>query len=97
MEWRARAARHAGTGTASLPDVYAELPLSEFTHLDPADDGRFYFDILTHPNRNDSFWNDLEVRTEAFVRIVTPVLHIGGWYDSFIDEQLTELHAPRAS
>jgi putative CocE/NonD family hydrolase len=69
--------------------LYSTLPLSEMAPLRESGRSAFYFDMLSHPERDDEYWQPMEVGEAAFAKIQTPALHFGGWYDSFINETLT--------
>ena len=70
-----------------FPERFWTLPVSEifsskeFTQIAP-----YYYDWLAHPSR-DSYWKSISVQ-EQYSQIKTPSLHLGGWYDSFIEGTL---------
>lgn len=68
------------------PCLYSQLPLKALAPLRRTGLSHFFFDVLEHPEREERFWDDLEVREEEFANIDVPALHIGGWYDTFIAE-----------
>lgn len=69
--------------------LYSTLPLEELLPLRESGRSAFFFDMLQHPERGDQYWQPMEVGESGFSQIVTPALHFGGWYDSFINETLT--------
>ncbi len=46
----------------------------------------YYFDYLAHPAYDD-YWKQVSVH-ERFAQIQVPALHIGAWYDPFLDGTL---------
>ncbi len=62
----------------------AEYPLLELGT--PAGLADWYFDYLKHPAYDD-YWKEVSVN-EHFAQIQVPALHIGGWYDPFLDGTL---------
>ena len=64
---------HAGSWLGSAPPI----------HLEPLEQAEFYRDWLTHVE-NDEFWRE----RSAFHRldqVECPVLHIGAWFDTFLE------------
>ncbi len=61
-----------------------EYPLLELGT--PAGLADWYFDYLKHPAYDD-YWKQVSVH-EHFDQIRIPALHIGGWYDPFLDGTL---------
>ncbi len=51
----------------------------------------FYFDWLDHPDPNDEYWTKLSPKT-YFQDVDLPMLHIGGWFDSYLNGTLTLYH-----
>lgn len=66
-----------------LAQLYATLPLTAMTHLQ--DLAPHFFDWLAHPAYDD-YWQELDARN--FAQLDKPVLHIGGWYDIFLNGTL---------
>lgn len=64
-----------------LPDSFARLPPRNQPAL--ADIAPYYFDWLEHP-QDDDYWSPWKIE-DAYDRVAVPVLHIGGWYDIFLD------------
>ncbi len=62
----------------------AGYPLSELGT--PAGLADWYFDYLKHPAYDD-YWKQVSVH-ERFAQIQVPALHIGAWYDPFLDGTL---------
>lgn len=66
-----------------LLELYDTLPLAEMPHLQGI--SPHYFDWLSHPAYDD-YWRGIDARD--FAAIDKPVLHIGGWYDIFLNGTL---------
>ena len=66
-----------------LAQLYAILPLTAMPHLQ--DLAPHFFDWLAHPAYDD-YWREIDARN--FAQIDKPVLHIGGWYDIFLNGTL---------
>ena len=74
----------------SLPALYQQLPLEQMPVL--RRDAPYYFDWLAHPGY-DNYWRaiaPLDVSAPA-----TPALHIGGWFDIFIQGTLANYQEDR--
>ena len=69
-----------------FPDLYSTQPLQDFPLFKDADVADYFFDWLEHDTR-DSFWRALSIR-DRYERILAPALHVGGWYDTFIEGTL---------
>ncbi|GAB6928645.1 CocE/NonD family hydrolase [Paenibacillus sp. JCM 10914] len=76
---------------ADVHAYYKRLPLS-----DPPESVKklapYYLDWLQHRSRDD-YWHSTSLR-ERYELVEVPALHIGGWYDIFIDgtiENFTEI------
>jgi uncharacterized protein len=67
-------------------ETFSYLPLSELPLV--GKDGLFPLlaDVLTRPS-SDPFWQQIAVPVES---IKIPALHIGGWYDVFIENTLAD-------
>jgi putative CocE/NonD family hydrolase len=65
---------------------FFDLPLDEFALLDHPDLAPWYFDWLRHPSR-DEYWRRWSIQ-DRYGQITVPALHIGGWYDIFVDGTL---------
>lgn len=50
--------------------------------LETLDPGSFYFDWLQH-DQPDAYWESLSPKSQ-FEAVDLPMLHIGGWYDTFM-------------
>lgn len=79
-----------------LAQLYETLPLAAMPHLQ--DVFPPFFQWLAHPAYDD-FWRSIDAR--RFEQIDKPVLHIGGWYDIFLNGTLQGFmgmrqHAPNA-
>jgi putative CocE/NonD family hydrolase len=53
----------------------------------------WWSDILDHPGR-DAFWREISV-AEDYAAITVPALHLGGWYDIFVNNTLKTYTALR--
>jgi putative CocE/NonD family hydrolase len=60
--------------------AFSRLPL---TDLDGLEDAAPYYRHWLEHDRRDEFWRSISPR-ERYGAIVTPALHIGGWYDLFV-------------
>ncbi len=67
----------------NLANLYHELPLAGMPHLQGV--SPYFFDWINHPTYDD-FWRSIDARN--FAQINKPVLHIGGWYDIFLNGSL---------
>jgi putative CocE/NonD family hydrolase len=67
----------------NLANLYNELPLAGMAHLQGI--SPHFFDWISHPTYDD-FWHKIDARN--FAEIDKPVLHIGGWYDIFLNGSL---------
>lgn len=59
------------------------LPLQEVPLLKEHEIAPWYFDWLEHPAR-DAYWTRWSIE-ERYDHVRVPALHIGGWYDIFLD------------
>lgn len=66
-----------------LADLYEKLPLNGMEHLQGV--SPHYFHWVNHPSY-DEWWQGIDARN--FEQIDKPVLHIGGWYDIFLNGTL---------
>jgi putative CocE/NonD family hydrolase len=71
----------AGAMMADPQPHLAKLPISDQPLLNKQNP--WWSEWLLHPDR-DAFWQDLAV-ADRFERVTTPALHIGGWFDLFVD------------
>ncbi len=67
----------------NLARLYNTLPLQGMEHLESV--SPHFFNWLAHP-AYDEFWRRIDARN--FDQIDKPVLHIGGWYDIFLNGTL---------
>jgi uncharacterized protein len=72
-----------GEALLNLATLYGELPLAEMAHLQGV--SPHYFNWVSHPSYDD-FWRGIDAR--KYEGIDKPVLHIGGWYDIFLNGTL---------
>jgi uncharacterized protein len=70
----------------NFPALYWTQPLRHFALLKEAQVAPYFFDWLEHDTRDD-YWRQVSVR-ERYDRINVPCLHVGGWYDGFIEGTL---------
>lgn len=75
----------------NFPGLYWTQPLASFPLFEEADVAPYFFEWLEHDTR-DAFWQKLSIRARHD-RIVQPALHMGGWYDSFIEGTLRNYRA----
>lgn len=88
--------RRVGQGTATPGDVqrqaaalgnllqlYEETPISAMAHLQGV--SPHFFDWVTHPSYDD-YWSGIDARN--YDQLDKPVLHIGGWFDIFLNGTL---------
>lgn len=80
------AAAAVAAQAANFPGLYWVQPLEDFPLLKSVGAAKYFFDWIEHDSR-DEFWQQISIR-ERYDRIVTPCLHYGGWYDSFIEGTL---------
>lgn len=67
----------------NLAQLYETLPLADMAHLQ--DVSPHFFNWLAHPAYDD-FWQKIDARN--FAQVDKPMLHIGGWYDIFLNGTL---------
>jgi putative CocE/NonD family hydrolase len=65
------------------PNYYGQLPLGEYAPLAGSRYGGYFFDWMSHPGYDD-YWRRWSLN-EDYSRIDVPALHIGGWYDVFLN------------
>ncbi|HET7092510.1 MAG TPA: CocE/NonD family hydrolase [Thermomicrobiales bacterium] len=78
----------------SAPSWFAALPLASATPLD-RETAPYFFDWLDHPAYDD-YWRRWSIDTD-YSRLQTPALHIGGWYDIFLDGVVRNFAGLRAA
>lgn len=61
---------------------YDHLPITDHPDL-PKKFNSFYYEWLKHPNY-DSYWKKWQI-SDRYGEIDVPALHIGGWYDIFVE------------
>lgn len=71
---------------ANFPGLYWTQPLGSFPLLQEAGVASYFFDWLEHDTR-DQYWQSISIRSR-YDGIVAPSLHVGGWYDTFIEGTL---------
>ncbi|GAC1515176.1 MAG: CocE/NonD family hydrolase [Chloroflexota bacterium] len=67
----------------AAPDGYGHVPLETYPPLATTEFGAFFFDWLAHPTYDD-YWRRWSIDKD-YARIDIPALHIGGWYDIFLN------------
>jgi len=72
-----------GADLAGIHRLYRELPLERLISAGLDDIAPYYREWLQHPTR-DSYWRASSLK-EQYDSIEVPALHIGGWYDMFLD------------
>lgn len=96
-------ARHRGDAASEMEmqdlmlkigDWHRYMPLAEFPPLKRRDLGAFFYDWLAHPTC-DEYWQAWSIRTRH-ARIQVPALHIGGWYDVFLEGTIENFQGIRA-
>ncbi len=70
----------------SIAGLYWHLPLDSFPALRGHDVAPYFFEWIGHQTR-DAYWV-LRSLSHRFSGMRTPALHIGGWYDAFLDGTL---------
>jgi putative CocE/NonD family hydrolase len=74
--------------------TYGRLPLTDLGGVrSVAKLAPYYLDWLEHPTR-DEYWRRWSIR-ERYARIAAPALHIGGWYDIFLEGTLENFEGLR--
>lgn len=71
---------------ADIPRLYRSRPLADLPLLRDTGAAPYFFDWLRHDTR-DEYWRSISIR-ERHAQITAPCLHIGGWYDTFIEGTL---------
>ncbi len=83
---RADIHQQLGNAGRNSHDWYWHLPLNEFPPLLDSDLAPFWFDWLQH-SRDDEYWQTINLM-RRLDKVQVPALHIGGWYDIFVDTTL---------
>jgi putative CocE/NonD family hydrolase len=89
LEVAARLAAQAG----DFPALYASQPLDAFPPLAGTGVADYFFTWLRHDTR-DAYWREISLR-ERYDAIQVPCLHLGGWFDTFIEGTLENYAALR--
>jgi uncharacterized protein len=74
-----------------FPALYWTQPLESFPLLRDANVAPYFFEWLEHDTR-DEYWQSISIR-ERYDRITVPALHVGGWYDTFVEGTLANYAA----
>ena len=80
------------TDGMSQGQTFNYLPLSDMPLIGREGFKRFFADCIAHPLRHDDYWQRVRCPYEG---LGIPALHIGGWYDIFIDSTLRDYAAIR--
>lgn len=75
-----------------LAELYQRLPLADMPHLQGV--SPHFFNWINHPTYDD-YWRGIDAR--RYGEINKPVLHIGGWYDIFLNGTLQTYQGMRAT
>lgn len=75
----------------NLPDLYWTRPLGAFPPLEGAGVAPYFFDWLVH-DRRDEYWQQISP-AQWYDTIAVPCLHLGGWYDIFVEGTLQNFSA----
>jgi hypothetical protein len=82
----------AGT-FADIAPWYWFLPLRDFPILQQEAVAPYFYDWLEHPT-DDPYWQEWEI-ARRYPDIAVPALHIGGWYDVFLEGTLRNFRGLR--
>lgn len=80
------AAVRLATAGRELDALYSEQPLGELGLLRETGVADYFFDWIEHEAR-DEYWQALSLYGR-YGEVAVPCLHLGGWYDSFIEGTL---------
>lgn len=75
----------------NFPGLYWAQPLKDFPLLKGTGVADYFFDWLEHDTR-DEYWQSISVESR-YPTIDVPCLHVGGWYDTFIEGTLKNFAA----
>lgn len=70
----------------NFPGLYWTQPLKDFPLLKGTGVADYFFDWLQHDTR-DGYWQSISLESR-YPTIDVPCLHVGGWYDTFIEGTL---------
>jgi hypothetical protein len=85
--------RAALAAAGGINGAYAHLPLDDHPSLDRRF-APFYYEWLEHPTY-DGYWKAIDI-AGRHGRIEVPALHIGGWYDIFVEGTIRNFQGLRA-
>ena len=71
---------------SQLPTIFNQLPLKQYELLQTNQIAPWFFDWLGHPNK-DAYWDRWDLKP-FYSQIRIPALHVGGWYDIFLQGTL---------
>ena len=77
----------------SIASWYWCLPLRDFPVLNQEAVAPYFYHWLEHPT-NDAYWQQWEI-AKRYGEIAVPALHIGGWYDVFLEGTLRNFRGLR--
>lgn len=77
----------------AIAGSYGHLPLDDHPLIDRRF-APFYYDWLAHP-LHDGFWRPFDI-AGRYGEIDIPALHLGGWYDIFVDGTIRNFQGLRA-
>jgi putative CocE/NonD family hydrolase len=77
-----------------LAPLLEHVPLIECPPIQDLQLARWYFDDLKHPEY-DAYWQDLSMDSRL-ADVDVPMLHVGGWFDIFLDGTLRAFRGLRA-
>jgi putative CocE/NonD family hydrolase len=75
----------------NFPELYWSQPLNDFPLLKDTGVAPYFFEWLEHDTR-DEYWQEISL-DHRYDSIEVPCLHLGGWYDTFIEGTLTNYSA----
>jgi putative CocE/NonD family hydrolase len=70
------------------------LPLKSCPLLKDIPYGRFYFEILDHPDYGPYWWQSS--LSPKYAEVDVPTFHLGGWFDLFLDHTLRSFQGIKA-
>lgn len=79
-------ARQIAEHLNDFPGLYTRQPLNEFPLLTETGVAPYLFQWLEHDTW-DAYWKDISLE-HRYDSIEVPCLHVGGWYDTFIEGTL---------
>ena len=77
-----------------LPDLFSELPISQFDERATGEAVTWFREGLAHPRRDDPYWVARDYAA-GVAKVTAPVQFIGGWQDIFLPWMLEDFSALR--